>query len=311
MSVAATSQMVSGGYGDATSSQVDQLQVRHHLRGGSLDEAHVAALAELEGRWPPLLVWGEHPEVVLDGAHRLAAARRLGHSTVLVTRFYGTPDEAYVEAVRRNIAHGLPLSVADRMRAGQRILDRHPEWSDRRVGEVCALSAHSVARIRERVKKDRPAEARVLAFDTRLGRDGRTRPAQPGLIRERVVDAIRSNPTGSLRDIASIARVSPETVRRIRKDVSSAELAERPEQDVSQPADWRDEPALATRPELQAFVEWLERTDPGEGLGDFVSSVPLSRVYQIADEARRRAARWTAFATALEARARGKAYLPV
>jgi hypothetical protein len=331
--------------GEGSLASVDQLQVRHHLRSGGLDESHVAALAELEGRWPPLLVWAEHPQVVLDGAHRLAAAKRLGHSSVRVVLFGGDADEAFVEAVRRNVGHGLPLSVADRTRAGEQILARHPDWSDRRIAEACAISPHTVARLRSARPKtgssralaavaaapgrqEKPggrrekgggrqstspleSTAMVVEIESRLGRDGRCRPAQPGLIRERVLEALRANPTGSLREIASVAKVSPETVRRIRRDFDGAPqpavgvLARVP---PGPAADWREDPAMSSGPELAALVDWLERTEPGNELVSRVASAPLSRVYELADEGRRRAAFWTAFATALEARARGQAY---
>lgn len=310
---------------------VDQLQVRDHLRSGGIDEAHVAALAELDGRWPPLLVWAEHPTLVIDGAHRLAAARRIGQTTVRVVAFHGTADEAFVEAVRRNVGHGLPLSINDRVRAGEQILSRHSDWSDRRIAEACALSPHTVARLRSSTTLLRPpsrpslapaavapaasartaSSARVVDIESRLGRDGKCRPAQPGMIRERVVEALQANPAGSLREIAGVAKVSPETVRRIRRDLEGAPppaVGTLPRVPPAPAEDWKADPAMAASPELATLLAWLERTEPGTELASFVASVPLSRVYELADEGRRRAAFWTAFATALEARARGRAY---
>lgn len=322
--------------GEGAFASVEQLQVRHHLRSSGLDEAHVAALAELDGKWPPLLVWADHPALVIDGAHRLAAARRLGHPTVRVVAFHGTADEAFVEAVRRNVGHGLPLSVADRTRAGQQILARHPDWSDRRIAEACALSPHTVARLRssgagprsapsplaarggppaERSRKESAivvqAAGTVVDIESRLGRDGRCRPAQPGMIRERVVEALQANPGGSLREIASVAKVSPETVRRIRREVDGGPpptVGLLPRVPSGPAGDWRDDPAMGSSQELSDLVRWLERTEPGSELASYAGAVPLSRVYELADEGRRRAAFWTAFATALESRARGRAY---
>lgn len=340
MSVVAE-ELTQDGHGGGSLASVDQLQVRHHLRSGGLDDTHVAALAELDGRWPPLLVWAENPHIVIDGAHRLAAAKRLGHSSVRVVVFQGSSDEAFVEAVRRNIGHGLPLSVADRTRAGQQILARHPDWSDRRIAEACALSPHTVAKLRasqpkgrqapplaavapsqtERTSEGQPGRrasvsalegaGRVVEIESRLGRDGRCRPAQPGLIRERVLEALQANPTGSLREIASVAKVSPETVRRIRREFDGgpqATIGVIPRVPPAPLADWVDDPAMSTSPELSALVDWLRRTEPGPDLVTHVAAAPLSRVYELADEARRRASFWGAFATALESRARGQAY---
>jgi ParB-like chromosome segregation protein Spo0J len=302
--------------------KVDALVVRNHLRSEGLDASHVAAFCELEGQWPPLLVWGRHPEVVLDGAHRLAAARKLGHETVQVVVFDGDADQAFVEAVRRNVDHGLPLTVSDRARAGEHLLRRHPDWSDRRIAEVCGLSPHTVAKLRTELPSARgtakppversakvvePCSAeRIVDLESRLGRDGKARPAQAGLLRERVVEALRANPGGSLRQIASVAKVSPETVRRIRKEVDQptgpeisvlAALRAPAECDT----DWREDPALRENPGL---VSWLDGTDPAGDLEGLALGVPLSRVYELADEARRRAGRWAAFAEVLESRAR-------
>ena len=344
--------------------------MRHQLRAGGLDDRHVNALAELEGRWPPLLVWAQHPEVVLDGAHRLEAARRLRQNTVQVVAFHGDADEAFVETVRRNITHGLPLTVPDRTRAGEQVLGRHPDWSDRRIAESCGLSPHTVARLRASLppadtprSKGVAARAgtasatavatvsatavvtppksrvgsvvstangsarktvavagavkavassngeRIVDIESRLGRDGKNRPAQPGLLRDRVLEAINANPAGSLRQIAAVAKVSPETVRRIRRelegpggpDVTIFAALRAPEEADT---DWREDPALCDNTE---FVSWLDRTDPCGDLDGLATSVPLSRVYQLADEARRRSARWAAFAEVLESRARARA----
>jgi ParB-like chromosome segregation protein Spo0J len=260
---------------------VGRLRARRDVRGGPLDEGHVASLTEMEGRWPPLLVWAEQPDVVIDGAHRLAAARRLGLATVMVTLFHGSADEAFIEAVRRNGKHGLPLTRAERVRAAERILRRNPDWSDRRIAELCALSPHTVAPLRTR------------RAGIRLGRDGKLRPVDTVAVRDRVAEALRANPGASLRAVARVAGASPETVRRVRNGSRPAEHVEA----------WHEDQALATSPDLGEFVEWFERTDPGEQTAIYAARVPLGRIYTVADEARRRAARWAELAWALEARA--------
>jgi hypothetical protein len=317
---------------------LSSLEAEGRIRSGPLDEAHIARLMEVEGRWPPVLVWarpstgrlpGEgHTDahsadgerrcwVVLDGAHRLEAARRLGHTSVLATAFEGDPDDAYIEAVRRNVSHGLPLSRPDRLRAGRRILTRHPGWSDRRIGEVCGLSPHSVARLRAELQAS--TGGRLVHLDSRLGRDGKVRPARPGAVRDQVIEALKANPGGSLREVAAVARVSPETVRRIRREVADLQ----PDVEEDRPAGtrplscdgtqtggttvlWREEHLLRSNPELAELAVWLERSDPGESADHRAALVPLSRIYEVADESYRRAAVWTSFARALEARSRAR-----
>jgi hypothetical protein len=59
---------------------------------------------------------------VIDGMHRLRAAQLRGDHGVEVKFFDGDADEAFIAAVRANITHGLPLTLADRKAAAQRIL---------------------------------------------------------------------------------------------------------------------------------------------------------------------------------------------
>ena len=72
---------------------IEGISYGESVRSQGLDVAQVALLAELEGYWPPILVWGENNQVI-DGAHRIAAARRLGHTRVVALRFIGTAEEA-------------------------------------------------------------------------------------------------------------------------------------------------------------------------------------------------------------------------
>ena len=65
---------------------------------------------------------------VVDGMHRLQAARLNGAKTIVARFFHGDDEAAFVEAVKSNIAHGLPLSLADRKAASLRIITAHPPW---------------------------------------------------------------------------------------------------------------------------------------------------------------------------------------
>jgi ParB-like chromosome segregation protein Spo0J len=278
------------------------------LRERGLDEDHVRRLMETGGEWPPILVWGSE-DLVLDGAHRLAAAERIGLDSIRAVRFTGTWPEAYVEAVRQNVAHGLPLTLRERTAAVRRVLQATPEWSDRRISAACGLSDKTVARLR------RQAGAGA-GVQTRVGRDGRARPVQPEAVREKIAVALRQYPDRSLRAIAADVGASPETVRGVRRrsrtDPLEAPPLPAPSSPVLRvvpaagrpPSPWRQDTALASAPSSQAFLDWFESTDVGADWCAYPASVPLSRVYEIADEARRRARSWLQFADALEGRVR-------
>jgi hypothetical protein len=64
-------------------------------------------------------------------------------------------------------------------------------------------------------------------------------------------------------------------------------------------------PAFGSSPELSELASWLART--GVSVDDFAAyleRVPLGRVYEVADECRRRAAVWAELAACLEKEAR-------
>lgn len=113
-------------------------------RGEGVDDTHVALLVASDpDGWPPILVTpsedGEDgPDYfVVDGWHRLAAARVLGLPALPCII---NPDAGYPEAVAANLKHGLPLSVASRKRYARRLRDDEPELSLREIGRRCGLS---------------------------------------------------------------------------------------------------------------------------------------------------------------------------
>lgn len=100
------------------------------LSGENAD--HAQLLAQIEGRLPPIVVHRASMRVI-DGMHRLRAARQRGDTHVDVHFFDGDAAEAFVLAVELNNAHGLPLSLADRKAAAKRIMVDQPRLSDGRI----------------------------------------------------------------------------------------------------------------------------------------------------------------------------------
>jgi ParB-like chromosome segregation protein Spo0J len=201
-------------------------------RLGGENPGHVMALAEADVRLPPILVHVGTMRVI-DGMHRLRAAELNGRKTIEVQFFHGDEDVAFALAVKMNVAHGLPLSLADRKAAAERILASNRDWSDRAVATVTGLSAHTVAVIRGRVDGPGPASASasvsasvsaaavvVPVPDSRRGRDGRLRPVDARRGRQIASEVIAARPEASLREVAKLAGISPMTVRDVRERMS-------------------------------------------------------------------------------------------
>jgi hypothetical protein len=173
---------------------------------------------------------------VIDGMHRLQAAKLKGRNTIEVQFYDGDEADIFILAVERNIAHGLPLSLPDRRAAAARIISSHPQWSDRRIASVTGLSATTVGTIRMR-----STECSGQSY-TRVGRDGRTRPVNGAVGRELAIELIRAKPDASLRDIAAAAGISPSTAQDVRTRLRNGE----------NPLPWKKSQQLATTKPKQA-----------------------------------------------------------
>ena len=174
-------------------------------------------LAETEADLPPILVHRQTMRVI-DGMHRLEAARVQGNELVSVEYFDGTDFEAFVMAVRLNVTHGLPLTRADREAAAARILRSDSTWSDRAISEVTGLSAPTIGGIRAR-----SVVGGQLELAKRKGRDGRMRPLSTAEGRRKAAQLISSRPELSLRKIAKEAGISIGTARDVRARVQRGE----------------------------------------------------------------------------------------
>jgi ParB-like chromosome segregation protein Spo0J len=144
---------------------------------------------------------------IIDGAHRILAARLKGCEEIDALFFFGSHDDAFRLAVAANVTHGLPLTLADRRAAALRIMTADPELSDRSIAATVGLAAKTVATIRR--------DAGAIS-STRMGRDGRRRPINAAEGRSRASAVITTRPNSSLREIASEAGVSLSTARDVR-----------------------------------------------------------------------------------------------
>ncbi|MFF4764710.1 ParB N-terminal domain-containing protein [Streptomyces sp. NPDC001292] len=177
---------------------------------------HIARLVEVEAPLPPILVNRRNMQVI-DGTHRLLAAMLRGDETIRAVFFDGTVEDAFLHAVKANVEHGLPLSLADRQAAAGRIVSTHPHMSDRAIARVSGLGAKAVAAIRRR-STDAGEQ-----LNARVGRDGKVRPVNSAEGRRRAAEAIIQNPEASLREVARIAGISPATAGDVRKRLQAGE----------------------------------------------------------------------------------------
>ncbi|MDU0290389.1 ParB/RepB/Spo0J family partition protein [Saccharothrix longispora] len=208
------------------------------------DDEHTRALAESEHEMPPIVVQRGTNRVV-DGRHRVHAARLRGEHAIRAWLFDGDDESAFVLAVRLNGRHGLPLTLADRKEAAARILRTHAAWSNRAIASITGLSHKTVAALR--------AKAGQPGGQARIGRDGRTRPLSTASGRECARKILERDPTSSLRDVSAIAGVSPGTVRDVRDQLLRAERV------IPSPR-----PAIGAAPGLGQETARRRRDDPGE-----------------------------------------------
>lgn len=216
--------------------EVGSLSISSSPRFSGTDPKHVETLAAAQTPLPPIIVHRETMRVI-DGAHRLIAARLRGQGKIAVRFFEGDEADAFVLAVKSNIAHGLPLSMADRKRSAGCIIASHPQWSDRRIASVAGIAPGTVAEIRRRTPGRLPAEHK------RIGQDGRMRPVNGAEGRKLAIEIIEANPGLSLRRIGQAAGISPETARDVRHRMRQGEdpLSKR----ESKRMDAEAEPAMA------------------------------------------------------------------
>jgi len=290
--------------------ELAELHTEALVRLHPLDAGHVATLAEVPHRWPPIVVSARTMHV-LDGLHRVAAAHRLGLQTIAGELFEGNDNEAFVVAVRGNTEQGLALSLAERTRAATKVLGFSPERSDRAIAEICGLDHKTVGRLREETR--RPSGENPQS-DVRTGRDRRSRPVDVATLRNRIAAAVVESPGESLRQIARKVGASPETVRDVRARLSRGEspipagmqpvteaIFTPPRKRMTLPK-WSSDSACQAEPGTAEFAAWFDAGAQSIEWTRFVERVPLSRAYSVADQARAYAEAWRSFAEALEAR---------
>ncbi len=286
-----------------------------------VDVAHAEALAGVDGELPPILVQRSTMRVI-DGMHRLSVALSRGQEKIRVQFSDCGEDEAFLLAVAANIKHGLPLTLADRRAAAERIIRIRPDASDRWIAEIAGLAAKTVAAIRRNAADSMPGLTR------RVGRDGRIRPLNVAEGRRRATEILTSDPNASLQQIARDAGISVGTVRDVRKKLrqgldpvapkprispENGETASAKTSKADSEVDFdsilqrlRQDPSLRYTESGRAFLRWLRpprlmESSDWEGIIDYI---PPHCTFDVARIAHSCAATWGAFAEKLDRRNR-------
>jgi ParB-like chromosome segregation protein Spo0J len=299
---------------------VDSLTPGESPRLEGIDITYAEALANLESDLPPIFVQRSSMRVI-DGMHRLQAARLSGRHKIHACFLDCDEDEAFLLAVAANTAHGLPLTIDEKRAAVAHIIRIRPDASDRWIAQISGLSAATVAAVRQANTETIPSS------DRRLGRDGRLRPLNATDGRRLARDLLASNPDASLRQIAREAGISVGTVRDVRKKIQLGIDPVQTKRPMSRKPGERDrikvregsgqvdpgpilqrlqrDPALRYTEPGRLFLRWLSpkllRASDWEGI---VDSIPAHWVSELARIAYSCAATWAAFAEELENRKR-------
>ncbi|MFJ4689070.1 ParB N-terminal domain-containing protein [Streptomyces sp. NPDC091377] len=174
------------------------------------DREHIIRLAETENQLPPIVV-NKRTMQVIDGVHRVFAAILRGEETIRAIFFDGSTEDAFLCAVQANMAHGLPLSLADRRAAAERIVVSHSQISDRAIARATGLGAKTVAALRRQLSLSAPH------VKARVGIDGKARPLNSAAGRLRAAQVLAARPQASLREVARLAGISPATASDVKR----------------------------------------------------------------------------------------------
>jgi hypothetical protein len=122
-------------------------------------------------KFPPIVVFFDRRDDadawrlwLADGFHRYAAMLRTMDYTTATIVYAGTRRDAEEYAAICNAHHGLPLSNEDKWAASRRLLEFHPEWSNREIARRLGVSHPFVGKVRKTMEE----EARASGNDFQM-----------------------------------------------------------------------------------------------------------------------------------------------
>ena len=162
---------------DTLELEIDEIQTSSYfqIRSKGTVSEHVDALVVAES-WEPIVVGEFSTEddgdmiFLIDGHHRLEAAKKLGYETIEVKVFDGTVEQAREYAYQTNLKNGLPLSFAEKKRYALQLLQSDASLSNREIGRRSGLSHQTIASLRQGdMNPDRTKQTPLPSRNTSLG----------------------------------------------------------------------------------------------------------------------------------------------
>lgn len=142
-----------------------------------VDNTTVGIYANSFDQLPPIDVfWIEGCDGwwVVDGWHRLAAARLLGLADIEASEHQGTFNDALEFSYDANLKHGKPLTTKERKSVAKLKLILHTERSNNWIAQDCGVSTHTVIDLREELE----STLQIAKLIKLRGRDGNWRPRE-------------------------------------------------------------------------------------------------------------------------------------
>lgn len=214
---------------------------------------------------------GSEVLLVVDGWHRVLAARRAERAELAGELLEGTRREALLEAVRANAHHGLKRGHEDKRRAVRSLL-QDPEWaklSNRDAGELAGVSHAFVGQVRRHfgVEKGQVlTEARIEEVDGELPLAWRQ------LLDQHRYSGDRIRKARAARSLKELGKVTNPT-ESYNADVDIAAGALRLEELATEPWPWSDDETpkarqrrariLGTERDLEAALVSVDCPDRG------------------------------------------------
>lgn len=158
---------------------IDDITIDPRCQQRELDRENIARLAEL------LTEGGEFNDAIevfhdgenhflAHGFHRYHAYMQASIDAVEAVIHKGDIEAAIDFSCKPlNSEHGAPETRADRERRVRRMIERHTDWADKRIGDHCGVSNHTVKRYRD----DMESKWQIATCETRERSNGTTYPA--------------------------------------------------------------------------------------------------------------------------------------